>query len=281
MQRYSSTILIKLVLLWFVGSPAAQENSIISDSLAAHAEMLEIDFDFQSAHKRIFSLGGYTIVPDNEMSGTFSTTKEKLLGMRIVTDISKTISFIVNGNASDTAEVYAEEVNRVNTYYPNEVLENFIIDEASSTKFKSFAAWITVNGDTNTTWTLYIPKGKGKERRFPIKMLLTDGVKYINITSVSSDLYFDYSHPLRSMLKMPAMGFEFFDDGRSIGAVQYDVGATTGYYPEDKESLGCKVWMYQHLDAKTRLVMAAAMSTIILMYNPYLVIDDKEYTAKK
>lgn len=274
MQRYSSTVIIQFVLLWFVGSPAAQKNIIISDSLAAHADTLEIDVDFQSDHKRTFNFGGYTIVPDNEMSGTYSTTKEKLLGMRIVTDITKTISFIVNSDVSDTAEVYAEEVNRVNSYYPNEVLENFIIDESSSTKFKSLAAWITINGDTNTTWTLYVPKGKGKERKFPIEMLLTDGVKFINITTVSSDLYFDYSHPLRSMLKMPAMGVEFMDSGKSICAVQFDAGATTGYYPEDKESLGCKAWMHQHLDAKTQLVMAAAMSTIILMYNPYLVLNE-------
>ncbi len=274
MKRYATISIVLIMFLAVADSITAQENIIISDNLAAHAELLKVNVEYLPDNNLKFSIGDYAIVADQEQSGTYSDTKERLLGLRVVTKITKTIAFTISNPSYDTAMVFSEERNRINTYYPNEVLENFFLDEITGGKFKSFATWITINGDTNTTWTLYIPKGKGKGRRFPIDMLLTDGVKYINIASVSSDLYFDYAHPLRSLRKMPAMGAEFMDDGKSICAVQFDAGATTGYYPEDKESLGCKAWMHQQLDAKTKLVLAAAMSTLLLMNNSYLALHE-------
>ena len=274
MKRYTSILFIQLVLFGLTSGSSAQESIIISDSLFAHAEVLEVDAEYQLGRNRKFKLGNYSIYADESWSGTESDTKERLTGLRVVTDIVNYFSFTITDGGPDTAEVYMENKNRVNNYYPNAILENFIIEHASGTKFISLAAWITMNGDTISTWTFYVPKSKGKDNKFNSEMLLTDGEQYINISSVSSDAYFDYARPRKSLRKMPAMGVEFLDSGQSVCAVQYDGGAAYIFDPEDHHSFGCKAWMDQHLDSKTGLVMAAAMSTLILLHNPYLAINE-------
>lgn len=274
MKLFQIILCMPVFLLQAKGILTCQENIMINDSLATQASILEVDAEYYSGNNQKFTMGEYSIAVEPEMSGIYSKTKEKLMGERIVTDVTKAFSFSVCGNTTDTAEVYSEEVYRTNIYHPNAVLENFLLEESTSTKFKSFAAWITFKGDSSTTWTLYVPERKGNDNKFIFEMLLTDGVKYINVTSVSSDMYFDYSHPLKSMLKMPAMGFEFFDNGKSICAVQYDTGAANSFDMGQKQSFGCKAWMDQQLDPKTRLVMASAMAMLVLLRNPYMAMSE-------
>jgi hypothetical protein len=274
MKVFPLQIWLLVFLLQASGNIAAQQMIILSDSLAAHAEVWDVRVDYPINKEVKFNMGDYTIISDPELNRTFNQTKERLMGLRIVSKTTKIFSFTISDESADTATVITEEKNRINAYYPNEVFEDFVVDEISGGKFESFGAWITVHGDSSKTWTLYVPKGRGKERRFPIEMLLTDGVKLINAISVSSDMYFDYAHPFRSMLKMPSMGVEFFENGVSICAVQYDAGAQNNYDFGGQNSFGCKAWMHNRLAPEFHLVLAAAMSTIILMNNPYLSMQD-------
>jgi hypothetical protein len=252
----------------------AQGDIIFSDSLAAHAQELEIDVDFQSDGNRTFNIGSYKIMPDPEMSGTYSDTKERLLGLRVVTKITKTVAFTISNPSYDTAMVFSEERTRVNAYYPNAVLENFFLDEITAGKYDGFSAWISIKADSNKTWTLFTPKGKEHRRRLPIKMILTDGENVIELVGASSDAHFDYTHPKRSLRKMPAMGVEFFENGKSICALQYDAGLACPSPSDMQQSYGCKVWMRRGLGAKTELMLAAAMSTMMLKNNSSLVMNE-------
>jgi hypothetical protein len=76
------------------------------------------------------------------------------------------------------------------------------------------------------------------------------------------------------MLKMPAMGAKFLESGESICAVQYDAGATINYNPDGKQSYGYKAWMRKELVSKTRLVLAAAMSTFMVKQDSSAGTDD-------
>lgn len=260
--------------LLFMGILTAQKMIILNDSLTAHAEPIAIDVEYPRNQYIKFNIGDYTVVADNELKETNMVTKERLLGLRVVTKISKVFSFTIHDQQSERVKVMTEEKRRVNTYYPNEMLENFIVDEISGEKFERFVAWITMDGDTNTEWILYTPKVRGKESLFPAPILLTDGNRQIQLVYVSSDPHFDYDRPIKSMGKMPSIGVEFYENEKSIGALQYDSGAANYVHSASNHSFGCITWMHPNLDAKTNLVLVAAMSTMIMMCNPNLAMPD-------
>jgi hypothetical protein len=105
-------------------------------------------------------------------------------------------------------------------------------------------------------------------------MILTDGENVVELVSASSDAHFDYTHPKRSLRKMPAMGVEFFENGKSICALQYDAGLVCHSTIGTQLSYGCKVWMRRGLGAKTELMLAAAMSTLMLKNNSGLAMNE-------
>lgn len=250
----------------------AQEDVILHDSLKAHAEILEVGIKNVNGRSREFTLGKYMVFADEEWSATERKTKERLNGARIVTDIVNTYAFTITAGGADTLEVFVEEKLRENIYHPNEILDNFILSESSSTKTVSFAAWINLKGDTSITWTLYKPKTQKKDK-LGVEMLLSDGKKFMQVSPVSSDPYFNYNHPMWDVLKGAALGVEFIDDGNFICAVQL-TPQTKGYFHlADNYTYPGKVWMHHELHEDTRLVVAAAMSTLLLLHNPYLAIQ--------
>lgn len=262
------------LFLQVIGMISAQDMIILQDSLIANAKAQEIVVEYPGGQYQKFKVGEYTVVADNDKRESNSVTKERLLGLRVVTKITNTFSFTIYDQESERAKVVTEEKRRINSYYPNEMFENFFLEEITGEKLESFAAWITIDGDTSAGWVMYTPEARGKERMFPISMWLTDGTRFIRLASVSSDIDFDYARPFRSLCNWPSMGVEFYENERSIGALQYDSGAANYDHSASQHSFGCKTWMHSKLDAETNLVLAAAMSTILMMYNPYLVMNE-------
>jgi hypothetical protein len=101
------------------GSINAQENISFIDTISDYVEQLEVQFEYPMQENLKFNMGDYKVMVDHEMSGIFTDTKERLLGMRVVTDVTRSLSFTVTGPCSDTAIVITEEVERMNAWYPN------------------------------------------------------------------------------------------------------------------------------------------------------------------
>jgi len=58
---------------------------------------------------------------------------------------------------------------------------------------------------------------------------------------------------------MPALGYEFIESGQSLGAVQYFGGSF---------DFTQVVWMHSGLDARTKLILAAAMTAVLQARSP-------------
>jgi hypothetical protein len=101
-------------------------------------------------------------------------------------------------------------------------------------------------------------------------MVLTNGEQMFELFTVTSDAYFDYKRPYKSLRDSPRMGVEFFENGVMICAVQYDAGASNNFDYGSKQTYGCMAWNYQTMDSRTELILAASMSALLLLYNPYL-----------
>lgn len=246
----------------------AQGDILISDSLTAHAEILDVSNDNLTSKNPKVSIGDYTVISDRGTGETYYHTKNSLLGAKTKSEVTTIISFFVVSNTADTAFVTTEDKSIVQAYYPNVILPNFPLEFMADAKSVSFTAWIIIKGDNAATWMLSIQTASLEEGGLPIAMMLTDGVRIIDPVMVTSDANFDYDHPFRSMLKMPAMGIEFFENGQSLCALQYFGVAAYRPNRNTRQSSGCKAWMRKDLDVETKLVLTAAMSTFLLTNDP-------------
>ena len=68
---------------------------------------------------------------------------------------------------------------------------------------------------------------------------------------------------------MPALGIEFVEQGKSLCAIQYESGNADNFDLSPNQPIGCKIWMRLDLDPKTKLALAATISTLILMNTHY------------
>jgi hypothetical protein len=128
----------------------------------------------------------------------------------------------------------------------------------------SVTALITIHGEPGETWSLLMRGAGGQNTEGGGgEQLLTNGTRQITLLFVSSVRDGDQPRhtPLVS-LTVPAFGFEFVEDGRSLGAVQYCGGSSGGPAGMYKYV----VWMRRDLDARMKLVLAAAMTTILQLF---------------
>ena len=265
------SICLLSILLRAVSSITAQGNILIHDSLGFHAEALDVNFEYPVSENLKFYMGGYTILIDNKLSDIYNATNAGFFEESEVNRTIKTISFTIRDSALNMAMVTIVEKNKVNSYN-NVDIGIMSLNMSSSNKFVRAKTSITIRGNSSEIWTLNVKKRNGDEWTPPVEMLLANGKKSINLINVSSDAQFAYSRPLRSLKKMPSMGVEFFQNGKSVCALQYDSGAPNNFDMGPRQSFGCKAWMLNDLDAKTKLMLAATMATLILSNNPYLRI---------
>jgi hypothetical protein len=125
--------------------------------------------------------------------------------------------------------------------------DEVMLDSANGT------ALITINGDTTDTWTLLMGVTIGPRREANHQAVLTNGERTIVLSPASSNTHG------RSDVPGTAAGFEFIENGQSLCALQY-FGGTFG-----NTSI---VWMLRSLDARTKLMLAAAMTAVLQMKSP-------------
>jgi hypothetical protein len=114
----------------------------------------------------------------------------------------------------------------------------------------NFSAFITINNDSTYTWALLLNVIRTSINQTSYDALLTDGQRKIVITPTSSNKNGNDNR------KIPALGYEFFENGSSIGAVQYYGGGMLGMNKNI-------VWISKTLDDKSKLLLAAAMTAIL------------------
>jgi len=117
---------------------------------------------------------------------------------------------------------------------------------------QNFSAYITLNGDTTEVWALLMNIVRGNNTQGSYDALLTNGERKIFVMPASSN---KNGSDTRSY---PALGYEFIENGQSLSAVQYFGGGALGYNKNI-------VWIYNGLDEKLKLVLAAASTAILQM----------------
>ncbi len=237
-----------ILLVFAFSSTQAQKNILISDTLAAHAQKLEVKLGTQWFGKTFqIRFGEYAIV-SSKMGWTTGNSKTNLFGTKIQSNSSEKFSFILTNAAHDSATVNAAKNVHKKELSALQILPNVSIglDETEELS-KNFTALITTR-DTSITWTLVILQSKEKDGNETRSAILTSGERKIELRPASS------AKPGEKP-GLPARGYEFFENGRSLGALQY---LGSGMLGLNKNF----AWIRSDIDDQMKLVLAAVMSAI-------------------
>jgi hypothetical protein len=236
-------------LILISGITRAQKNIDISDSLKVHADMFKVKLGSQGPGK-IWKMhfGEYAVV-SSKMGWTTGSSKSNLFNTKVESKSTQKFSFILSNKSGDSARVSAAYNIQVRALQEIEVVAGFswgsneLLQES-----KNFSAYININHDTTETWALLIHVARGRDSLGNYDAFLTNGERKIFISPVRQGT--TGNNPF----KQPPAGYEFFERGQSLGALQYNSIMAT------YEDI---VWINRELDTRMKLVLAASMTAIL------------------
>lgn len=254
MKAYLFKIYFLGILLVLAASTQAQKNIIISDSLAANAEKLNVNMGSLWMGKiRKFSFGDYAIVSSKGMGVTTESPKSNLFNTRTESRSSKRFSFVLSTKTTDSASVNAGARNIMIQSLRKIMLGNgWSVGSDELAESNNLTALITINRDTTDTWVLFMG-GTSRNGVGNYQAYLTNGGRKVLLTLASSN------KEVQHIGVRDALGYEFIENGRSLCALQYfgGLGKPTNI-----------VWLHRSLDAKMKLVLASTMTAVLLEQSP-------------
>jgi hypothetical protein len=252
-------------LLAALPASAASKHIIISDSLLAHADQLEVKRGVQWGGISKWRFGDYAVV-SSKRGWTRTSADTNFFKTKTERRSGSTFSFVMSNKASDSAFVKAAHDLMARTNPGLDLGKGRTMggDGGLVQEADLFTASIALNRDTTEAWALSIGKTDVSDRHGDsqggtLAATLTRGERHIVLTPV-------YSRKLEkrpsfgSMLKMafvvPAMGYEFIEDSLSLCALEY---FSSGLAGPAKNT----IWMRRDADARMQLVLAAAMTAVL------------------
>jgi hypothetical protein len=244
-MRTQSLVLISLLAAQPV--LAAQKKKIrLSDTLAARAERLDVKKGTQWAgHIAQWRFGDYGVVASK---GGWTTTQTDAWFFELESASAEKFSFVLTNGAADSARVNAARHVTVQSLRSLPLGNGWWIGQDELVQESdNLVALIAVTRDTSDTWQLFMGVTHGGAEGL-YDAFLTNGARKIVLAAASSnkDVY--------DIRGWPALGYEFVENGQSVGAVQFFSGSAAA---------PSVVWLQKSLDAETKLVLAAAMTAIL------------------
>jgi hypothetical protein len=241
-----------------VNNYIAQNTIDISDSLAAHADKLDVHMGHLSFGKiKKFSFGHYSVV-ESKVKNPKVNSNSNFFNTKTETKSTQHFSFELSNGGKMSADVEAAHSMIVKSQ-KNMVLGVIHVDDTEIVEVDNMTAWISINTDPGDIWTLFMGETGSINPEDKYATFLTNKDRTILLTPVvASKSTFD-------KVGFPAMGFEFVENGQSIGALQY--------FSIALGEAANMVWIDTRMDDKMKLILAAAMTSILQFKNQ----DSMEY----
>jgi len=277
MLQKVTRMVARVVVVSFAGAlvsaAMASSNKTVQldEGLLANADVLKVTLGTCTpAHPMNISFGDYAVVSSKVWGGRESTKSEFFSGVAR-TRVRNNFTFVFKGPDASTAKVKAEW--NILTEEPGPCLEIdvgtdvdielcFSDEEPKPGLHDVVVAPIRIDGDATGRWTLLLDvvrSESGLAERAGMSFL-TDGNRQIVIRPVTS------AGPAKNLLDLPARGYEFWEAGQSIGAVQYYAGGVLGLNKN-------VVYLRRDLDPQMKLLLASAM-TAIMEYKEEALSED-------
>lgn len=243
--HYLKHVFMSLLLSFSLFS-TAQKNIALNNNFADNADELKVKMGTQWFGKIWkFRFGDYEVV-SSKLGWTTTSSKGSIFNLKTENTSSEKFSFVLANRSQDKAKVNAAKRIKMESLREIEILPSLTIGGDVLKESGNFTAFISINEDTTNTWALLMNVVKVKEGNTNYDAYLTNGERKIFIVSVTSN----------DGRLIPALGYEFIENGITISALQYFGGGALG---ANKNI----VWLGKQLDEPMKLILAAAMTALL------------------
>ena len=262
MKAFRAALFLASLLSAF---PAFAAQTIpISDSLAANADKLNVKMGNQwFGQIAKWRIGDYAVV-SSKLRQTHINTKSNLWKTKTDSTSSTRFSFVMSADPTDSVTVTAEHLFRNKSEHEFHLNKTLALgNEGLIGESDMFTALITMNADTTEKWTLVKGSTIDANGDSAFEAHLNSGEREILIAPVIATRHGGKPHHSSFFSRLiseaipPALGYEFSENGRSVCAVQTFGGSL--------KRTGRVVWMRRDLEARDKLVLAAAITAILQM----------------
>lgn len=244
--HYLKSVITCMLLSLSLFTTAQKNNIALSKNLADNADELKVKMGTQGFGKIWnFRFGEYEVV-SSKLSWTTTSSKGSIFNLKTESTSKEKFSFVLGNKAQDKAKVNAAKQVKMESLREIEILPSLIIGGDVLQESGNFTAFISINEDTSTTWALLMNVVKVIEGNNTYNAFLTNGERKIFIQPVISN----------DGRALPALGYEFIENGKSLCAVQYYGGGAFGMNKNI-------VWLGKELDEPMKLILAAAMTALL------------------
>lgn len=264
-QARKSILVLIAGLIAASALPAADHTLLIDEDLRANANVLKVRMDVDDDEIWPFLIGEFEVT--EKKGGRSERVTGSLFGSVAHLRAKQKFSLTVQGKGPLTARVKAARNVRRDVYgdpfitviLPNDVgVDVYLDDEEPKAEVgDNLVAFISFDDEPATSWMLLLQVVRAKTgvREWSHTSLLTDGTRDIVVTAVTTG-----TTGVESILD--ARGYQFSEDGRALGAVQYHWGRLNqgGGLPG---LFSNAVYLRKDLDPRTSLLLVAAMATIL------------------
>jgi len=256
MHKIKLYLCLVYFLLLTAYSYGQQKNICISEELSNNSDKLKVKLGIKWSNQIWnFKFGDYKVV--GSKTG-WKTSKEKsnFFGSKAETEIKYDFAFRLTNKLADTAIVRASKNVSVGEIRSFELFDGFFIgDDEVLSQTSFFISHIRLSNQKEGVWTLVLAKSYHKDLDSEEIAFLQNEERTIIIAEVSS------RECSGDKQQFPALGFEFIENDKAIGAVQYAGRGAFGYNKN-------MVWLKSDLDENFKLVLAAAMAALMEIRGP-------------
>ncbi len=244
--HYLKTVLICLLFFFSFFTTAQKNNIALSKNLADSADELKVKMGTQWFGKIWkFRFGDYEVI-SSKLGWTTTSSKGSIFNLKTESTSKEKFSFVLSNKAQDKAKVNAAKQVKIESLREIEILPSLTIGGDVLKESGNFTAFISINEDTTNTWALLMNVVKVNEGNNTYDAYLTNAERKIYIITVTSN----------DGRSLPALGYEFIENGSALSAVQYYGGGAFGMNKNI-------VWLAKQLDEPMKLILAAAMTALL------------------
>ncbi len=251
------TVWVAVLLVACMANPlAAQKKISVNKAFQAASEEWPVKTKFQGFGKITgYFFGPYGVVT-SKRKGQTTTGKSNFMGTKSQSVSELEFSFTLRNGRADTARVYANYYGKEAASHSFELLTLGDVtissgEDAITNDEKVFLVSINTTASDTGRWAMQVERNLEADGIYRTYGMLHRGNRQIDIRQIGS---FEPNGGLG--LKIPALGYEFVENNRMLGVVQYMGGGMAG---QNKKF----VWLRKDADPSINLVLAAAMTALM------------------
>jgi hypothetical protein len=250
---------VAFLLITLSATAQEQKNIVVSEDLLQRADQWPVKMGSQWKMK----FGDYS-AGENKQKATVTRQKGKFFSRMSENTSTQKFYFELNGPAMSVA--YIDAIEKVETKQLEEwaIGAHFSIgSDELLLQVNSFTALISMNTDTTNVWSLIMTTYRGTQVTADQKpvALLTNGERRMHLVPVTSN---KHGNDKRAI---PAMGYEFKEDNRTQGALQFYGGGMLGLNKNI-------IWLPKEEDSNMKLILAAALSTVLRYKVTHMTMEE-------